>query len=76
MTFDEVRRHFGSLLGNSIPPGGFEKVALEADSQGRFGSRQMIRMIIKLYNYLEEHEHKSPLPQDDLPQKENIQPAE
>lgn len=56
MTFDELRRKFGDILRESVPPKGFEKVFKEADRMGRVTPREIHNMIITLYNYLEDND--------------------
>lgn len=52
MEFDDLRRKFGAIIGESVPPGSLEQV-LKSDRDGRFQQKQMISAIIAIYNYLE-----------------------
>lgn len=52
-TWDETRRKVSAIIGQLIPPGDFERVALEVDRSGMLNQKNMIRILIVLYNYLE-----------------------
>lgn len=53
MTFDDMRRQIGILLGEMIIPNGFEQAVITADKQGRFQNKQILGTLIAIYNYLE-----------------------
>lgn len=52
-TWDETRRKISAIVGQLIPPGQFEEVALEVDRSGMLNQKNIIRILIVLYNYLE-----------------------
>lgn len=53
MTFDELRRKIGRLVGQSIGPGQFGQVIKERDKLGAFQAREMELAIIAILEYLE-----------------------
>jgi hypothetical protein len=65
MTFADLRRKIGRLVGQSIGPGQFGQVIKERDKSGAFQMREMEMAIIYILEYLESIE-----------KDENIQPAE
>lgn len=63
MTFDNLRRKFGDILREAVPPKSLTVTMKEADKQGRVQNREIISMIVALYNYLEEQ--ATPLTNDE-----------
>lgn len=59
MTFDALRRRFGEILRQSVPPKSLKKIIDEADTQGRVDARALIRMITAIYEYLEENQDET-----------------
>ena len=54
--FDQLRSKFSDILREKVPPKGLEKVWVDADRLGRIQAAQTNKMIIALYNYLEENQ--------------------
>ena len=59
MSFETVRRKFGEILRQSVPPKSLKKIIDEADTQGRVDARALIKMITTLYEYLEENQDEN-----------------
>lgn len=62
MKFDQLRKRFGDILRQSIPPKGLSVIMKEADTNGRVDARAIIRMVTALYEYLEENQDESNTP--------------
>lgn len=71
MDFDDLRRKFGAIIGESVPPQGLEHM-LKGDRDGRFQQKQMISAIIAIYNYLEANAGHHTQPTTD----KTVQPSE
>lgn len=59
--FENLRQKVGSIIGMAVPPRSAESVILERDRQGVIGAKQMIRLFIALYNFVESVAEKEAL---------------
>ncbi len=51
--FEKFRQKVSQIIGQAIPPRSAESIILDRDKQGVVGQKQMIRIFIALYDFLE-----------------------